>query len=169
MLRKIFIDANFPRDISNFNGSFGEGLFFTRIFGYLFFILGIVLFLICVFKYKNYLLGMLFLGLCIYGTYLVNYTSQLTKKRQEIYVNGGMVRAKVLKHDSRFHPLKLTTEYILILENQANKEKIKVAHTIKGMHKSAPIGSETEGILYEGEYFFGESIGGQFDTHKIIN
>ncbi len=169
MLRKIFISADIPRDISTFNGSFSEGLLFTRVFGYLFFILGLVLCLICLFKYKYYFLGMFCLSLCIFGMYLIHYTNALPKERQKIFTNGTMVRAKITGHRSRFNPLKLSKEYILDLEVLDNQEKVSVSHTMKNLHKSAPIGSETEGIRHEGSYFFGESIGGQLDTHRIEN
>lgn len=168
-LDRIFISSELPRDIDSFNASFHEGLYSYKWFGSFFLLGGIFFLAICIWKVRifyPYIMVILIIGI---GFLIRRHAFQIAETRKSCFLNGTLVKAKVLKHQRTFNPFKSNRDYSLLLsfENETGKEVQKtVSHKHEKIWTTNPVNAEIIGLVY-GEYsFFGEEIG---VTFKLFN
>jgi hypothetical protein len=161
MLRWVYIEKNMPRDLSNLNATLHEGLLNYKFLGYLLLALGVGLFVTSFLKGKGllfYAIGAMFL--CM-GYFLVHKAKQIVATRNDVFLNGTIVEAKVVGQTQRFNWLKLSNDYCLSLEVTTPKggvEQLEIASFLKDIWLSNPVGSSIIGLAHERHFLFGEEI-----------
>ncbi len=165
MFKEIGILNEPPRDSKKLKASFSEGLRAKTFFGY-FFLLGMIFFiLLCVFKFQLYGLAVGFLVIAGFA-FLMIYTAKKKKeKRQDVYVNGSIVRAKVIDQGRSFNYFRSKPNYtvsVKFITETGKKKKYKIVHPHEHLWASAKLKQEIVGLEFENKFLFGQELGRQF-------
>jgi uncharacterized protein YneF (UPF0154 family) len=158
MVKEISIKRAIPRSLSKDRPNFKKGLELNLFFGLFFTIGGAALFLMSAFALHLFYPGLFLLLIGVFGFIISRKAVAKIQLRKQLFINGELVSAKVLKHGRKFNLFKSQKDYTVTIECIDTKKQLELVSGKFLLTELLPVNSEIIGFKKELDYFFPQEI-----------
>ncbi len=158
MVKEITIEKAVPRSLSNDRPNFKKGLELNLFFGLFLTIGGAALFLLSSFAFQLFYPGLFLLLIGVFGFIVSRNAVSKIQLRKQLFINGELVSAKVLKHGRKFNIFKSQKDYTVTVECRDTKKQIELVSSKFLLLELLPIEAEIIGFKKGLDYFFPQEI-----------